>query len=40
MQEPPEGLLWVGTLLQTGNREVNSFEIGSLQEVSAYARWT
>lgn len=40
MQGPPEGLLWVGTLLQIGNREVNSFEFGSLQEVSAHARWT
>lgn len=40
MQGPPESLLWPGTLLQTGKSEVNDFEIGSLQEVSAHARWT
>lgn len=27
------------TLLQTGNSEVNGYEIGSLQEVSAHALW-
>lgn len=39
MQEPLESLLWAGSLLQTGNSEVNGFEIGSRKEVTVHAFW-